>query len=164
MRYIEAPAAYRREHGDRTLFLAGGITGCVDWQAEARERLGLEGNHIVVFNPRRMNFDVADQDAAPAQIAWEVTHLRQTDVTLFWFPVCDPRVTVQPIALFELGMALGEASCRDRRLAVGVDRDYPRYLDVVEQCWHTRPRMTVHAKLEDVIVAALAELDEMENL
>jgi hypothetical protein len=46
------------------------------------------------------------------------------DLTLFWFPRCDPRVTVQPITLFELGTALAEARLQGRLVTVGSDPDF----------------------------------------
>ena len=159
MRYVEAPAVYQREPNDRTIFLAGGITGCVNWQADTLNLLA--AREVVIFNPRQKNFNISNQSAAGAQIAWEVAHLCQADVTLFWFPACDPRTTVQPIALFELGMALAESQCLGRCLAVGVDENYPRWFDVVEQCRHALPQLVVHGKLEDTVSAALAELDRM---
>lgn len=158
MKCIEAPTYYQRQHGDHTIFLAGGITGVQDWQAEARQML--DNTPVVVFNPRQPAFDVTNPDAAPAQIKWEVDHLRQSDVTLFWFPACDPAITVQPIALFELGMALGDACCWGRRLVVGTAPDYPRRFDVVEQCRHALPRLTVHQHLNEVVSDALVEIAE----
>ena len=160
MKYIEAPAIYRPEPGDRTLFLAGGITGVQNWQAEAARLLG--DVPVVVFNPRQPDFDVTNPDAAANQIAWEVACLRQSAVTLFWFPWCDPAVTVQPIALFELGMALGDARCWNRRLVVGTAPDYPRRFDVVEQCRHVRPQLTVHQRLSETVSDALVELAQCE--
>lgn len=156
MRYIEAPAYYQRDAGDRTVFLAGGITGVQNWQAEAVEMFG--DVPAVVFNPRQPAFDVTNSGAAAEQIAWEVAHLRQADVTLFWFPRCDPAVTVQPIALFELGMTLGDARNWGRRLVVGAAPDYPRRFDVVEQCRHALPCLKVHQYLNEVVSDALVEL------
>lgn len=76
MRYVEAPERLRRHQpGDGpVVFLAGGITGYPDWQAEARELL--DDTHFVVCNPRRPTFDVTDPNAAGDQIAWEVEHRR----------------------------------------------------------------------------------------
>lgn len=152
MRYVEAPTYYTPPPRQPTVFLAGGITGTPNWQAEAVHLLS--GAPLVVFNPRQAAFDIANPSGAHDQIAWEVAHLRMADVTLFWFPACDPVVTVQPIALFELGMALG----RGRRIAVGAAPDYPRQLDVQEQCRHARPGLTVRDSLRDVVTDVLAEM------
>ncbi len=144
MRYVEAPERLRRHQpGDGpVVFLAGGITGCPDWQAEARALL--DDTDLVVCNPRQPTFDVTDPNAAGDQIAWEVEHLRAADLVLFWFPASDE--VAQPIALFELGMALGQR----RELAVGTDLDYCRRYDVVQQCRHAAPGLTVWTRLDRV--------------
>jgi hypothetical protein len=72
-------------------------------------------------------------------------------VTLFWFPASDPRVTTQPIAMFELGQALGEG----RRVAVGADEGYPRQADVRMLCRLSRPELVVHGRLDDVLGSVL---------
>ena len=144
MRYVEIPERLRfRRPGDGlVVFLAGGITGCPDWQAEARELL--DDTDLVVCNPRRPEFDVTDPNAARDQIAWEVEHLRAADLILFWFPASG--AVAQPIALFELGMALGQR----RELAVGTDPNYCRRYDVTQQCRHAAPGLTVWTRLDRV--------------
>ena len=128
------------------MFLAGGITGCPDWQAEARKLL--DDTDLVVCNPRRPKFDVTDPNAARDQIAWEVEHLRAADLILFWFPASG--AVTQPIALFELGMALGQR----RELAVGTDLGYCRGYDVDQQCHHAAPGLTVWTRLDRVCTEA----------
>lgn len=160
MKVVQAPIAYERETDDRVIFLAGGITGVANWQRDALRLILRETPAqapVVVLDPRQSQFDVANKDAAGAQIRWEVEHLQRANVTLFWFPACDPRVTVQPIALFELGMALGDHRCWGRGLVVGADPDYPRRTDIVEQCsnW-LGPGFTVHDGLEATVKAAVA--------
>jgi hypothetical protein len=52
MIYIEAPNSYQPASGDGpSVFLAGGITGCPDWQRDARALL--DAAPVVVLNPRR---------------------------------------------------------------------------------------------------------------
>ncbi|MGW2255544.1 nucleoside 2-deoxyribosyltransferase domain-containing protein [Kitasatospora sp. NPDC001660] len=58
------------------------------------------------------------------QIAWEYRHLHRAAVVLFRFPRSVG--SVQPIALYELGMHAG----RGVPIAVGVDRSYARRRDV----------------------------------
>ncbi|MER5863138.1 nucleoside 2-deoxyribosyltransferase domain-containing protein [Kitasatospora sp. NPDC002040] len=149
--YIVAPQSYLpAPGGPAAVFLAGGISGCADWQAEAAAALLAAG--LVVINPRRPEgLAVDDPERAPAQIAWEHHHLHQQGVfTLFWFPGSG---SVQPIALFELGVALGEG----RPLAVGVDPGYLRRLDVHEQLRHARPGLVVHPTLAEVVAQVIAE-------
>jgi hypothetical protein len=139
----EAPDEYRP--GDRpALFLAGGITDCPDWQADA---VGLLAHvPVVVFNPRRTNFPIDDPDAAPAQISWEFRHLWRADVVLFWFA---GGPSVQPIVLYELGAH----AAAGRPVAVGCDPDYRRRADVVLQLGHARPDVPVR----DSLAATCAE-------
>lgn len=158
MLYFEAPHYYRPQPVDGPkVFLAGGITGVESWQAKATVELErrLKGRGLVVFNPNRRNFPIGDPSAGWEQVSWEQHHLHAADVTLMWFPASDPTVTTQPIAMFELGQALGEG----RRIVVGADPDYPRAADVTMLCQLTRPGMPVWSTLDDVIEATSSELD-----
>lgn len=145
--YVEAPTEYAND-GRPTVFLAGGITGCPDWQAEAADRLRSAG--ITVFNPRRADFPIHDPAAADAQVDWEFRHLRKARLVLFWFPAGS---TVQPIALFELGAH----SSLDTEIVVGVDPDYPRGQDVVLQMSHVRAGETVFPTLAGTVGAAIGK-------
>jgi hypothetical protein len=136
MRYVEAPDEFDGE-GD-AVFLAGGISGCFDWQARVAELLG--GSELVVLNPRRRNFPMGDPSAAREQIAWEFRHLRRAWGRAFWFP---PE-TLCPIALFELGAWSMESG----PLFVGTDPDYARRVDVVEQLRLARPEVRVVHSVE----------------
>lgn len=152
-RYYECPAPYRpvTPQSLPAVFLAGGIVGCPDWQPRAAAELIKDA---VVLNPRRENFPIDDPAATPTQIRWEHEHLHTADLTLFWFPASDASVTTQPIAMFELGAALGEG----RRLVVGADPDYPRIEDIRWQTELARPGTIVHTTLEATLDAARAEL------
>ncbi|WP_427917161.1 nucleoside 2-deoxyribosyltransferase domain-containing protein [Streptomyces sp. cg40] len=81
LRYIEAPAHYDGEAA--SLFLAGGITGCPDWQRRAVLQLDAIGSPAVVLNPRRAAFPVGQAQAAREQTVWEYEHLCIADVILF---------------------------------------------------------------------------------
>ncbi|MFI8458526.1 nucleoside 2-deoxyribosyltransferase domain-containing protein [Kitasatospora sp. NPDC085464] len=147
MEYFEAPAEYH-PGGRPAVFLAGGITGCPDWQATAARMFG--DDEVAVLNPRRSSatspIPVADQ------IAWEYRHLHRAAVVLFWFPRSVD--SVQPIALYELGMHAG----RGTPIAVGVDRNYLRRRDVEIQLSLARPELTIHHTLSDSVGAARALL------
>ena len=39
MKYFEALDEYEPQEGEKSIFLAGGITGCPDWQKEMADRL-----------------------------------------------------------------------------------------------------------------------------
>lgn len=135
--YCEAQTRY--DGTEPAVFLAGGITGCPDWQAEARREL--DPLPIAILNPRMANFPIHDPGAAPAQIAWEFEHLRRADVILFWFPDSGP--VVQPIVLYELGAH----ATSGKPIAVGCDPGYARRVDVVLQLGHIRPDVVVRDTL-----------------
>src|SRR4051812_7979117 len=92
MHYIEALHVYNGE--ETSLFLAGGINGCPDWQQEMVEKL--KDTSLALFNPRRASFPIGDKNAARAQIEWEYMHLRKATAISFWFPW----ETLSPIALY----------------------------------------------------------------
>lgn len=73
-------------------FLAGGITGCQDWQQTVISQLeeyDRNNNNIlsdlVVFNPRRKNFPIDDPAASLEQIKWEFKHIELTDIFSMFF-------------------------------------------------------------------------------
>lgn len=141
--YVEALAPYTGAR--RSVFLAGGITDCPDWQAEAVA--GLADLPIAILNPRRATFPIHDPGASAAQIAWEFEHLRRADAVLFWFPAGG--AAVQPIALYELGAH----AATGKPMVVGADPGYPRSTDVVLQMGHVRPDLRVYASLMETIAA-----------
>jgi len=137
MFYIECPE--RRDLGSfETLFLAGGITGCRDWQAELAE--SLRHTSLALLNPRRKSFDISQ---LLEQITWEYDHLKAAKAISFWFE----RDQIQPIALFELG----RWSASDKPLFVGCDPDYPRINDVLFQMNLIRPGFYVVTSLEALV-------------
>jgi len=131
MKYIEAPTEYQGK--EKSLFLAGGITNCPDWQAELTDLL--KNEDVVLLNPRRANFPIHDPDAAQEQIEWEYRHLRKADAISFWFP----KETMCPIVLYELGAH----SMTDKPLFVGVHPDYARRKDVEIQTGLVRPNIEI---------------------
>lgn len=134
MRYIEAPEEWHpgvREHP--AVFLAGGITGCPDWQSQI---VALLANHgVTLLNPRRVDFPIGQPDASREQIAWEHLHLRRADAIVFWFCAAQ----IQPIALYELGAW----SMTSKPMAVGIERGYERELDVRIQTELARPDVKI---------------------
>ena len=74
MRYVEAPERYLPTGDERSIFLAGGITGCPDWQRTASDLM--RDHEVVVFNPRRGAYPPATADILAEQIAWEYHHLQ----------------------------------------------------------------------------------------
>lgn len=141
MRYIEAPENYRLTMGCKSIFLAGGITGCPDWQKDVVAQLH-DVERLDVLNPRRANFPIHDPSAAEKQIEWEFNHLRKATAILFWFP-CE---TLCPIVLYELGAH----SMTSKQLFVGTHPDYPRRQDVEIQTRLMRSDLQIHHSLEDL--------------
>jgi Nucleoside 2-deoxyribosyltransferase like len=122
------------------VFMAGGISGCPDWQ---REVVGLlRDEPVALLNPRRAAFPIGDPEAGPKQIEWEHRHLRRADAILFWFP----RETLCPIALYELGAW----SMTTKSLFVGTHPGYPRRMDVEVQTRLARPDVRVADSLTDL--------------
>lgn len=137
MKYIESPTRLMPS-GTKSLFFAGGIAGCPDWQQDMRQRL--DRVDLVLLNPRRANFPIGDPNAARDQIGWEFSHLRKADGVLFWF--CAE--TLNPIVLYELGAW----SMTDKPLFVGTHPDYKRIQDVEIQTGFSRPDVEVVLSLE----------------
>ena len=131
MRYVEAPEAY--DGSRRSLFIAGGITGCANWQRSLVDLL--QDTALVLLNPRRTDFALDDPTAAAVQIAWEHHHLRKATAISFWFPA----ETLCPIVLYELGAW----SMTDKRLFVGTHPAYQRRQDVFLQTGLVRPDVSL---------------------
>jgi hypothetical protein len=141
MKLIEAPDPSFGALGEPDLFLAGGITGCPDWQAEMAGLLA--GTCLTVYNPRRKNFPIHDPNAAKAQIEWEYLRLDCASMVLFWFA----RGSLNPIVLYELGMW---GNSRVRPIFVGCDPHYERTQDVLIQTGLARPEVRVAPSLLDL--------------
>lgn len=89
----------------RIIFLAGGISGCRDWQSETIKELEnlsplYNLSNVLVINPRHPNFDVENPDAEIEQIRWEHKWLECCDLVSYFF---DNSESLQPITLYELG-------------------------------------------------------------
>jgi hypothetical protein len=112
-------------------------------------------NDLVVYNPRRTDFDVKSPKASEEQICWEFAKLSDADVVSFWFAPG----SVNPIVFYELGM-WGNAR-GGRPMVVGCDPAFTRMQDVVMQTRLARPEISVQSSLEalvDQVVAAVFRL------
>lgn len=127
--YLDAPHHLERYANiglDKTIFLAGSITGASDWQRDAAERLIPYFN---VFNPRRNNY-TPDESQERIQISWEFKHLELAEITLFYFA---PE-TLAPITLLEYGKQLVKCKYAPfRKTYVCINPDYKRKNDVIIQ-------------------------------
>jgi len=138
---IEAPKKYFSK--DLTsLFLAGGITNCPDWQSELIKYLKNEED-LVIYNPRRANFPIHDPNAAKEQISWEYDYLKKCDMISFWFS----KGSLNPIVLYELGR---HGNSQNKLIFIGMDKEYERKQDVIIQTKLDRPDITIVYSLKDL--------------
>jgi hypothetical protein len=139
MQYIEAISPENAIF--KSLFLAGGISSCPNWQEEVAK--ALSKIELTIFNPRRKNFDVLNPAETEAQIEWEYHRLRQADYIIFHFSAA----TLNPITLFEYGAALE----REQKLFVNVHPDYQRKTDIEIQTRLKRPEIVLTYSIEDLV-------------
>ena len=151
MRYIESPTEFP-DSSATSLFLAGGITGCPDWQQEVVSMLRLRP--VAIFNPRRKHFPIDDPTASRKQIDWEFRYLRKATAISFWFPY----ETLCPIVLYELGAW----SMMSKPIFVGVHPDYKRRADVEIQTSLVRKDVEIVYSLED-LVQQIVSWENKEN-
>lgn len=128
------------------IFLAGGITGCADWQSECIGELNdiLLDDHVMVFNPRRKDFDTGNSFAAAEQIEWEFRRLEEMDIFSMYFAASE--TSVGPICLYELGRYLCRMQMRfpsdwSNRIVISVEEGYSRKKDVIEQVRLAAPEL-----------------------
>jgi len=121
-------------HGKTEVFLAGGITNCPEWQDELIAQLTAKikdpSNTIVLYNPRRKDFDVKDPNASREQITWEFYALNQADIFTMWFAATEK--SDQPICFYELGRHVTRLLAQQRSgdIIVGYDPLFRRKQDV----------------------------------
>ncbi|MDO8622759.1 MAG: nucleoside 2-deoxyribosyltransferase domain-containing protein [archaeon] len=138
MKYIECPQVY---NGNRkSLFIAGGITGCSNWQNNLVSLL--KNENIVILNPRRKHFPTDNQNIDEEQIAWEYEHLKKASAVSFWFT----EETLCPITLYELG----KQSALNKPIFIGVHPNYQRKRDLEIQTRIIRPEIKIVYALEDL--------------
>jgi hypothetical protein len=140
MKSIQCPQVYERKLGEKTLFLAGGITGCRIWQDDLIELL--KDENLVLLNPRRENFDLNQKNINEEQIAWEFNHLAVADAVSFWFP----SETLCPITLYEFG----KISMTRKPLFVGAHPEYKRREDLEIQTRLARPEVNIVYSLQEL--------------
>ena len=134
MKVITAPEIYYPTHDEISVFLAGGITNCTDWQSEVIRIMPDIGstNNLVIFNPRRDNFPINDPNAARDQIKWEFDALNKMDIFSMYF--CGGE-SDQPICMYELGRYISQIQMRFpcnwwERIVVSCEDNYKRKQDV----------------------------------
>ena len=130
------------------IFLAGGITGCRNWQDDCLKELDYicHNKNVWVYNPRRQFFNLSDPNAATEQIAWEFKHLEEMDIFSMYF--CASETSVGPICLYELGRYLCRMQMRFpkdwmERTVISIEDGYSRLRDVCMQLELAAPKLGV---------------------
>lgn len=140
MKRIVAPQ--RGGWAGSSVFLAGGITNCPEWQDRAAEVL-LEV--VNVLDPRRKPWPEGGDMGE--QVKWEYDHLRMARYVLFWFPA----ESICPIALFELGSMWERQWHSAADVFVGCHPRYPRWADLEAQREAFGVKRPIVYKLEELI-------------
>jgi len=143
MKEIKAPDCYDHSPSVRTLFVAGGITNCGDWQKAVP--IALKETNIDILNPRRDDFDMCSPIMEQEQIEWEHQHILQASAYMFWF--CEE--TLCPITLYELGKVAGLFPTK--RLFIGTHQNYKRKRDINFQMQLLRPEVDVVQYLDKLL-------------
>ena len=157
IKVVEAPNTI--QDLNPSVFLAGGITSCPDWQKILIEKITNRFGNIdlTLYNPRRENFPIYDPSAMNEQVEWEYNHLKKSDIIVFWFS----GGSLNPIVLYELGLWGNSGS---RQIIVGVDPNYQRKQDVVLQTKLARPDVTVVDSLDDIVHSLLRFVGQPERI
>lgn len=151
MQILQCPGSY--DGPDPLLFLAGGISGCPDWQEEmiSMVRNANMSKEVVLVNPRRVGFDITNSGMSEEQIVWEHHYLELSAGVSFWFP----KETLCPITLFELG----KVAAQGKKIYVGCHPDYPRVFDVKKQLQLLRPDVLVHSDLQSLVSTIIGHIN-----
>lgn len=119
------------------LFLAGGITGCWNWQKPLAALIShylsvatpltwlIDNPHFTIAIPRREVGFSMEGAAAVAQIEWEHEALARAFTKSYYFT----RDAVQPIVLLELGKHLASPV----NMFIAIENGYQRKTDVLVQ-------------------------------
>lgn len=113
MHHIKSPVYYNHLNDNwYKVFLAGSIEmgTAIEWQQDILEFLKHENDKLVIFNPRRDDWDSTwKQDKNSfnfrEQVYWELEALEKSNLVVFYF---DPN-TKSPISLLELGLFANKA-------------------------------------------------------
>lgn len=151
---------------ERCLFLAGGITNVEDWQKVVIDVLMKKYKDIplIIFNPRRDNFDISNPNAAKEQITWEFNALSVTDIFSMYFAKGE---SDQPICMYEYGKHLEKYSNSDYSIyefIVTADKEYKRYQDVIIQTELVDKKIKVNNTLDQHINVICNSINYMFNL
>lgn len=164
---IKAPS--KEEPKYISVFLAGGITNCGDWQKEVEKHLD-HIEELSVINPRNDKFDITNEKASKNQIKWEFDRLERADIFSMYF--CNSG-SVQPICLYELGRNIVRMQQRfpndwEDRIVISIENGYSREFDVIMQTRLCASRLWIftnaspysHAMIIGEKISKIGENDE----
>lgn len=129
-----------RQVRDRSIYLAGGIKGCPDWQQEAMTLLS--GMNLEVENPRIDSFVRGDNAEYRSLVRKNRLTLDSCESVVVWFP----KDQLTPVALLELGSLVASA----KPLFVGIEPGYKRQIDVEIQTELARPEIDIAYSLPEL--------------
>ena len=158
MKVITAIEKYDVKPDEVSVFLAGGITNCPDWQKDIINKIQTDytnlDDKLVIFNPRRENFPIGDKSSSYKQIEWEFNALEKADIFSMYFT---SGISDQPICMYELGRYISRMQAKypvdwKYRIIISVEDGYKRKEDVLIQ---TRlacgADLFVNAQISDII-------------
>ena len=142
---ITSPSKAKPIKGNITVFLAGGISKCDDWQSEVIEELKFDEN-VTFYNPRQKSFDIENFASAVDQITWEYERLEKADIFSMYF--CNSE-SDQPICMYELGRNIVRMQIKHpndwmNRIVVSIEEGYKRKTDVRMQLMLCAPHLYVN--------------------
>lgn len=140
MKYIECPDTCDLILNQDSVFIAGGIRGCHDWQKEMVSLLA--DTDLALLNPRREPFPTSDPNAVLEQVKWEYDYLHKATSILFWFPA----EIVCSTALYELGFW----SYSSKPLYIGVHPEFNKRRTVELQTQLSRPNIEISYSLPEL--------------
>ena len=149
MKLIKAPQEYLVADCEIPCFMAGGLQLC-DWHDEFLsffQEPDYPASNLVIYNPRRDNFDLSDSNMICEQIKWEFKYLNVYLNRPYIFSMYfDDSKSSQPICFYELGryLALLE-KCEWDSVVISCHPNFSRKLDVMMQTkLATKGKMRVH--------------------
>lgn len=157
--YIEAPRFKEIPSNTISLFLAGGVSNCPDWQTDIFKYIsGFSGiEDLWIINPRRKHFDTTKEQESISQIHWEHGYLKQVTDILFWFP----GQTDCPITLLELGKWAVPGN--SKRIYVGTHSNYSRKLDVKVQMDIMNPNIQIVHSLDELSIQVVTTIRDLKE-
>lgn len=137
-----------------SIFLAGGIKNCPNWQEDIIQKINYP---VVIYNPRREIYEEDNLNMLGRQIEWEKEHLKLSNIIIFWFP----SDSICPTSLFELGLLLNS---EDKKLFIGFDPKYERKDAMLFQVGQYRPDLKVYNSMDDLIEDLNKYLGQQGNM